>query len=51
MRNRIFPLLLGASALAFGQFGQQNIAQQNLAQQNLAHKIRFSARCAGNTGR
>lgn len=40
MRNRIF-LLLGASALAFGQFGQQNIAQQNLAQQNLAHKIDF----------
>ncbi len=36
MRNRIFPLLLGASALAFGQFGQPNSAQQNLA-----HKIDF----------
>ncbi len=36
MRNRIFPLLLGASALAFGQFGPQNSAQQNLA-----HKIDF----------
>jgi len=41
MRSRIFPLLLGASALAFGQFGPQSIAQQNLAQQNLAHKIDF----------
>src|SRR4029078_2871864 len=41
MRSRIFPLLLGASALAFGQFGPPNIAQQNPAQQNLAHKIDF----------
>jgi hypothetical protein len=41
MPNRIFPLLLGASALAFGQFGPPNIAQQNPAQQNLAHKIDF----------
>ena len=41
MRSRIFSLLLGASTLAFGQFGLQNIAQQNPAQQNLAHKIDF----------
>src|SRR4029077_12024071 len=35
-------LLLGASVLAFGQFGQQPFgAQQNLGQQNLAHKIDF----------
>src|SRR5260221_13035242 len=36
MRNRVLPLLLGASVLAFGQFGLQNSAQQNLA-----HKIDF----------
>jgi len=36
MRNSIFSLLLGASALAFGQFGPQNQAQQNLT-----HKVDF----------
>ena len=41
MRNRIFPLLLGVSTLAFGQFGQPGFTQQSSAQQNLAHKIDF----------
>src|ERR1019366_8936028 len=36
MRNKIF-LLVGAAALAVGQFGPP----QNAAQQNLAHKIDF----------
>src|SRR4051812_3727461 len=36
MRSKILSLLLGASAVALGQFGQSNGTQQNLA-----HKIDF----------